>query len=73
MKLLGQPAEVVMTDHSPAANDGLPEIPPYYQVRQGQLGFIGGLSILDLLFNLGPEALLYLRSLAGLHPDGSPC
>ena len=34
---------------------------PYYQVRASRLGFIGGLSILDLLFNLGPEASLWLR------------
>lgn len=33
---------------------------PYYQVRSAKLGFIPGLSILDLLFNLGPEAQLYL-------------
>ena len=73
MKLLGQPADVVMTDERPAVTDPDAALPSYYQVRQGQLGFIGGLSILDLLFNLGPEALLYLRSLAGLNPDGSPC
>lgn len=30
---------------------------PYWQVRAEKLGFIGGLSILDMLFNLGPEAL----------------
>lgn len=34
---------------------------PYYQVRAARLGFIPGLSILDLLFNLGPEACLWLR------------
>ncbi len=28
----------------------------YWQVRAQQLGFIGGLSILDPIFNLGPEA-----------------
>ncbi len=33
----------------------------YYQVRAHQLGFIPGLSILDLIFNLGPEAPLILR------------
>lgn len=33
---------------------------PYYQVRASRLGFIAGLSILDLLFNMGPEAKLYL-------------
>ena len=34
---------------------------PYWQVRQHQLGFIPGLSILDLIFNLGPEASLALK------------
>lgn len=28
----------------------------YHQVRQSTLGFIGDLSILDLIFNMGPEA-----------------
>ncbi|MBD5214666.1 MAG: WbqC family protein [Bacteroidales bacterium] len=37
------------------------EWPPYYQVRAARHGFIPGLSILDLIFNLGPEAPLYLR------------
>lgn len=34
--------------------------PPYWQIRQDKLGFIPNLSILDLIFNLGPEALIYL-------------
>lgn len=72
MNLLGQPAEVVMTDLSPIPVVAPTELPPYYQVRQAQLGFTSGLSILDLLFNLGPEALMYLRAQAGLKPDGSP-
>lgn len=29
---------------------------PYWQVRADSLGFIGGLSVLDLIFNMGPEA-----------------
>lgn len=33
---------------------------PYWQVRQHKFGFISGLSILDLLFNLGPEATFTL-------------
>lgn len=37
--------------------------PPYYQLRADKLGFISGLSVLDLIFNLGPEAQLYLDSL----------
>ena len=38
-------------------------LPEYYQIRAARLGFITGLSILDLLFNIGPEAQLYLRCL----------
>lgn len=33
---------------------------PYWQVRREQLGFIPGLSILDMVFNLGPETLVRL-------------
>lgn len=36
---------------------------PYHQVFEQSLGFLPNLSILDLLFNLGPEAILYLRDL----------
>jgi hypothetical protein len=33
---------------------------PYYQVFQQKHGFLPNLSILDLLFNMGPEAIFYL-------------
>lgn len=36
-------------------------IEPYWQVRQHQLGFLPDMSVLDLIFNLGPEAPLKLR------------
>ncbi|MDE5942430.1 MAG: WbqC family protein [Muribaculaceae bacterium] len=36
---------------------------PYWQVRSASHGFIPGLSVLDLIFSLGPEAPLYLRSM----------
>lgn len=36
----------------------------YYQVRAGALGFLPHLSILDLLFNVGPEAVFVLREQA---------
>lgn len=34
---------------------------PYYQVFESKFGFLPNLSILDLLFNMGPESLLILR------------
>lgn len=39
------------------------QIKAYYQVFDDQLSFIPDLSVLDLLFNLGPEAIVYLESL----------
>ena len=33
---------------------------PYYQVYQQKHGFLPNLSILDLLFNMGPEGIFYL-------------
>ena len=40
------------------------KINPYWQIRIDQLGFISNLSILDLIFNLGPEAELYLEKMS---------
>ena len=36
-------------------------IHPYYQVFDFKLGFLPNLSIIDLLFNMGPESLLILK------------
>ena len=36
------------------------EAKPYYQVYQQKHGFLPNLSILDLLFNMGPESIFYL-------------
>lgn len=49
---------------SPAPGEiaGCREQKPYWQPRQAQLGFLPGLSVLDLLFCLGPEAALYIRN-----------
>lgn len=33
----------------------------YYQVFREKFGFVGGLSVMDLLFNEGPESLCYLK------------
>ena len=42
-------------------NDASFGIIPYYQVFQERLGFLPNLSIIDLLFNMGPEAILVLQ------------
>lgn len=48
----------------------LPEgpLPPYHQLRQQEQGFHNGLSVLDLIFNLGPEAQVYLKHLIDTDP-----
>lgn len=56
-------AESTIIDLRTATFDS-PSMPPYFQVRAADLGFIPSLSILDLIFNLGPEAPIYLRRLA---------
>ena len=38
------------------------EIQPYYQVFQGKYGFLPNLSIVDLLFNMGPESVFVLQN-----------
>lgn len=43
--------------------------PAYPQVFNHKHGFTSGLSVLDLLFNLGPEARGYLKSLGNDAPD----
>lgn len=42
-------------------NDASFSAVPYYQVFQERLGFLPNLSIIDLLFNMGPEAILVLQ------------
>lgn len=48
----------------------------YHQVFQNRLGFLSGLSVVDLLFNTGPESLLVLRKSIGMDqaepPIGAP-
>lgn len=36
---------------------------PYFQVFAGKHGFISNLSIMDLLFNEGPDSILFLKNL----------
>ena len=44
------------------------EVPAYYQVAgvEGRQPFMADVSILDLLFNMGPEAVLVLEGLRGV-------
>lgn len=63
--LLPLPVEK-LSDEMTVDRDIMLDIPPpeYWQVRRDRLGFIPGLSVLDLIFNVGPEAPLILRSAA---------
>lgn len=59
---LAQP-ETGVTDlraHFDPQQRALQDIRPYYQVFAQKLGFLPDLSIVDLLFNMGPESILYL-------------
>ncbi len=54
----------VFSPKSPAGADFLATtMPPYYQVFSDKHGFVPNLSILDLLFHLGPESGGYLAKL----------
>lgn len=47
----------------PAGGNGMAvNFPSYYQVFAGRTGFLPNLSIVDLLFNMGPESRLVLRA-----------
>lgn len=39
------------------------EVKEYYQIRSDKYGFQPSISVVDLLFNLGPEAIMVLRSM----------
>ena len=60
------PSEVLTMDFRSAIRPKHPEPDPdftpkrYYQVYEQKYGFLPNLSILDLLFNMGPESILYL-------------
>lgn len=53
------------SDRTPVAySDIRIQMQPYRQIRADRLGFIPSLSILDTIFNLGPEAQLLLHDMA---------
>jgi len=51
--------EIIRPKHEGTDLTFLPK--PYYQVFQDKHGFLPNLSIIDLLFNMGPESILILR------------
>lgn len=52
-----------LRDRTGLKDHGMQEALPHYtQVFEPRHGFIPGLSILDVIFNLGPESTLYLAS-----------
>jgi hypothetical protein len=48
---------------SPKLSSTLTKFPKYIQVFSDRHGFIENLSILDLLFNLGPDTMTYLKNM----------
>lgn len=60
-ELLDIRKEIKLTEEFMRQNDvSVADERPYYQVFRARHGFLPDLSILDLLFNMGPEAILYL-------------
>lgn len=57
-----QPAELTDLRLSLTAKHATAECPPYTQTFMEKLGFFPNLSVLDVLFNLGPESPDYLLS-----------
>lgn len=63
LELLGIERDIIPTERFTDCHDAVSSgctVGPYYQTFERRHGFLQGMSILDLLFNEGPEAALYL-------------
>jgi hypothetical protein len=59
--LLPEPAQLDLREIlHPKKEFYIKNFKPYYQVFENKYGFQSNLSIIDLLFNMGPEAVLFL-------------
>ena len=54
---------LINTENEPVLRYSHLMTPQYYQVFAHKHGFVPDLSIIDLIFNLGPESVLYLEKL----------
>ena len=57
-----EPAALDLRHHFSAKNNSSEKFEDYYQIFGDKYGFIKDLSMCDLLFNLGPESLIYLKN-----------
>ncbi len=55
---------VFCSDYNIQTNNIITETPPYFQVFQESLGFIPDMPIVDIIFNLGPEAGVLIERFA---------
>jgi hypothetical protein len=61
-KYQSEPSALDLRNHFSAKNDFSEKFENYYQIFGDKYGFIKDLSMCDLLFNLGPESLIYLKN-----------
>ena len=60
-KYQSEPSALDLRHHFSAKNNSKERFENYYQIFTEKYGFIEDLSMCDLLFNLGPESLIYLK------------
>lgn len=60
-KYQSEPSALDLRKHFSAKKEVKDQFESYYQIFAHKYGFIEDLSVCDLLFNLGPESMLYLK------------